>query len=47
MIYKELICKSALNKIKKPMLPYHWDLNIYRDVVMVVNIALQCIHMRI
>lgn len=30
MIYKELICKSALNKIKKPMLPYHWDLNIYR-----------------
>lgn len=30
MIYKELECKTALNKIKKPMLPYHWDLNIYR-----------------
>lgn len=30
MVYKEWICKSALNKIKKPMLPYRWDLNIYR-----------------
>lgn len=30
MIYKEKECKSALNKIKKPMLPYHYDLNIYR-----------------
>lgn len=30
MEYKELECKSALNKIKKPMLPYRYDLNIYR-----------------
>lgn len=30
MQYKALECKSALNKLKKPMLPYRWDLNIYR-----------------
>ncbi|MDD3303575.1 MAG: radical SAM protein [Clostridia bacterium] len=27
---KKIICKSALNKINSSMLPYKWDLNIYR-----------------
>lgn len=28
-IYKEMICKTACNKLKRKM-PYSWDLNIYR-----------------
>lgn len=27
---KEIICKSALNDLRKSRLPYDWDLNIYR-----------------
>lgn len=28
--YREISCKSALNRIDNRYLPYHWDLNIYR-----------------
>ncbi|OGI07327.1 MAG: radical SAM protein [Candidatus Margulisbacteria bacterium GWF2_35_9] len=29
-MYKEILAKSALNRIDKEYLPYNWDLNIYR-----------------
>lgn len=29
MIYKEIICKEAINKLKRRV-PYSWDLNLYR-----------------